>query len=388
MNRDLQGQYINISTVGEKAQAFVPAPLPPEPPIEWSSELREKFDQALLALGRLDSVSVLLPDTSLFLYMYVRKEAVLSSMIEGTQSSLSDLLMFEFEHQPGVPLDDVQEVSNYVAALNHGLRRLGEDFPLSLRLLKEIHSVLLSKGRGKECDPGEFRRSQNWIGGSRPGNAAFVPPPPEYLQECMGKLELFLHDLPEKTPVLIKAALAHVQFETIHPFLDGNGRLGRLIITLLLCSEKVLKEPMLYLSLYFKTYRQRYYELLNEVRLTGDWEAWLDFFADAVIHTATKAVEAAQQLMKLSAEDGLRINGLKRISGSAHLVHKAMLERPMASPNWVQEKTQLAPATVNACLRELEQLGIVKEITGQKRNRLYSYAEYIRIMSEGTELPR
>jgi cell filamentation protein, protein adenylyltransferase len=388
MNRDLQGQYINISTVGEKAQAFVPAPLPPAPPIEWSSELREKFDQALLALGRLDSVSVLLPDTSLFLYMYVRKEAVLSSMIEGTHSSLSDLLMFEFEHQPGVPLDDVQEVSNYVAALNHGLRRLGEDFPLSLRLLKEIHSVLLSKGRGKECDPGEFRRSQNWIGGSRPGNAAFVPPPPEYLQECMGKLELFLHDLPEKTPVLIKAALAHVQFETIHPFLDGNGRLGRLIITLLLCSEKVLKEPMLYLSLYFKTYRQRYYELLNEVRLTGDWEAWLDFFADAVIHTATKAVEAAQQLMKLSAEDGLRINGLKRISGSAHLVHKAMLERPMASPNWVQEKTQLAPATVNACLRELEQLGIVKEITGQKRNRLYSYAEYIRIMSEGTELPR
>ncbi len=388
MNRDLQGQYINISTVGEKAKAFVPAPLPPAPPIEWSSELREKFDQALLALGRLDSVSVLLPDTSLFLYMYVRKEAVLSSMIEGTQSSLSDLLMFEFEHQPGVPLDDVQEVSNYVAALNHGLKRVGEDFPLSLRLLKEIHSVLLSKGRGKECDPGEFRRSQNWIGGSRPGNAAFVPPPPEYLQKCMGQLELFLHDQPKKTPVLIKAALAHVQFETIHPFLDGNGRLGRLIITLLLCSERVLKEPMLYLSLYFKTYRQRYYELLNEVRLTGDWEAWLDFFADAVIHTATKAVEAAQQLMKLSAEDGLRINGLKRISGSAHLVHKAMLERPMASPNWVQEKTQLAPATVNACLRELEQLGIVKEITGQKRNRLYSYVAYIRIMSEGTELPR
>lgn len=389
MNRDLQGQYIQISTVGEKAQAFVPAPLPPTPPIEWSSGLREKFDRALLALGRLDSVSVLLPDTSLFLYMYVRKEAVLSSMIEGTQSSLSDLLMFEFEHQPGVPLDDVQEVSNYAAALNHGLRRIGEDFPISIRLLKEIHKVLLSKGRGKESGPGEFRRSQNWICEcSRPGNAVFVPPPPEYLQECMGKLELFLHDQPEKTPVLVKAALAHVQFETIHPFLDGNGRLGRLIITLLLCSEKVLKEPMLYLSLYFKTYRQRYYELLNQVRLTGDWEAWLDFFADAVIHTATKAVEAAQQLMKLSAEDGQRINGLKRISGSAHLVHKTMLERPMASPNWVQEKTQLSPATVNACLRELEQLGIVKEITGQKRNRLYSYAEYIRIMSEGTELPR
>jgi Fic family protein len=388
MNRDLQGHYVTISTVGEKAQAFVPEPLPPAPPVEWSAELREKFDQALLALGRLDSVSVLLPDTSLFLYMYVRKEAVLSSMIEGTQSSLSDLLLFEFEHQPGVPLDDVQEVSNYVAALNHGLNRLKENFPLSLRLLKEIHSVLLSKGRGTQCDPGEFRRSQNWIGGSRLGTAAFVPPPPEYVQECMGKLELFLHDRPEKTSVLIKAALAHVQFETIHPFLDGNGRLGRLIITLLLCSEKVLKEPMLYLSLYFKTHRQRYYELLNEVRLTGDWEAWLEFFADAVIHTVTQAVDTAQQLMRLSAEDGQRINGLKRISGSAHLIHKAMLERPMASPKWIGQKTQLSPATVNACLRELEQIEVVQEVTGQKRNRLYSYVEYIRIMNEGTELPR
>ncbi len=388
MKRDLQGHYITISTIGEKVQAFIPAPLPPVPPIEWSFELRDKFDQAMLALGRLDSVSVLLPDTSLFLYMYVRKEAVLSSMIEGTQSSLSDLLLFEFEHQPGVPLNDVQEVSNYVAALNHGLSRLDENFPLSLRLLKEIHSVLLSKGRGRECDPGEFRRSQNWIGGSRPGTAAFVPPPPDYVQKCMSKLELFLHDQPEKMPVLIKAALAHAQFETIHPFLDGNGRLGRLIITLLLCSEKVLKEPMLYLSLYFKMHRQRYYELLNEVRLTGDWEAWLDFFADAVIHTATQAVETAQQLMQLSADDGLRINGLKRISGSAHLIHKVMLERPLASPNWIREKTQLSQATVNACLRELEKLGIVKEVTGQKRNRFYSYVEYIRIMNEGTELPR
>ncbi len=387
MNRQLQGYYITTSTVGEKVNAFIPAPLPPVPPIEWSSKLREKFDQALLALGRLDSVSVSLPDTSLFLYMYVRKEAVLSSMIEGTQSSLSDLLLFELEHQPGVPLDDAQEVSNYVAALVHGLKRLEENFPLSLRLLKEMHSVLLSKGRGKKYDPGEFRRSQNWIGGSRPGTAVFVPPPPEYVQECMGKLELFLHDKPEKTPVLIKAALAHVQFETIHPFLDGNGRLGRLLITLLLCSEKVLKQSMLYLSLYFKTHRQRYYELLNEVRLTGDWEAWFDFFADAVVYTSTQAVETAQQLIKLSAKDEQRINDLKRISGSAHLIHKAMLERPIASPNWVQKKTRLSPATVNACLRELERSGIVKEITGRKRNRLYSYEEYIDIMNKGTELP-
>jgi Fic family protein len=388
MKRDLQGSYVTISTVGETAMAFIPSPLPPIPPIEWSSELREKFDQALLALGRLDSVSVLLPDTSLFLYMYVRKEAVLSSMIEGTQSSLSDLLMFEFEHHPGVPLDDVQEVSNYVAALYLGLQRLNEDFPLSLRLIREIHGILLSKGRGAEKEPGEFRRSQNWIGGSRPGNAIFVPPPPEQVLECMGKLELFLHDLPDKTPVIVKAALAHVQFETIHPFLDGNGRLGRLLITLIFCSHNILKEPMLYLSLYFKTHRDRYYQLLNNVRLTGDWESWLAFFADAVIETATQAVDTAQQLMWLASDDGNRINQLKRISGSANLVHKAMLERPMASPNWVRQKTQLSQATVNACLRELVELGIVKEVTGQKRNRLYSYTQYISIMNQGTELPR
>jgi Fic family protein len=320
--------------------------------------------------------------------MYVRKEAVLSSMIEGTQSSLSDLLMFEFEHQPGVPLDDVQEVSNYVAALYLGLQRLNEDFPLSLRLIREIHGVLLSKGRGAEKEPGEFRRSQNWIGGSRPGNAIFVPPPPEQVLECMGKLELFLHDLPDKTPVIVKAALAHVQFETIHPFLDGNGRLGRLLITLIFCSHHILKEPMLYLSLYFKTHRDRYYQLLNSVRLTGDWESWLEFFADAVIETATQAVDTAQQLMRLASDDGTRVNQLKRISGSANLVHKAMLERPMAPPNWVRQKTQLSQATVNACLRELVTLGIVKEVTGQKRNRLYSYTQYISIMNQGTELPR
>ena len=387
MQRNLQGRYHTISSVGEKVQAFVPTPLPPTPPIEWSAKLRDKFDSALLALGRLDSVSTLLPDTSLYLYMYLRKEAVLSSMIEGTQSSLSDLLLFEFKHQPGVPVDDVKEVSNYVAALTHGLTRINEGFPLSLRLLKEIHGILLSKGRGKECNPGDFRRSQNWIGGSRPGNAAFVPPPADLVMECMGNLELFLHNKPEKTATLTKAALAHVQFETIHPFLDGNGRLGRLLITLLLCSEKVLKEPMLYLSLYFKTHRKRYYKLLNEVRINGDWEAWLDFFADAVTTTATQAVDTIQRLIKLSVDDSRKINNLKRISGSAHLIHKAMLERPITSPGLINEKTRLSPTTVNACLRALEQLGIVKEITGQKRNRLYSYTEYIQIMNEGTEPP-
>ena len=387
MKRELQGRYVTISTVGEKAQAFVPAPLPPRPPIDWTPELRSKFDQALLALGRLDSVSTLLPDTSLFLYMYVRKEAVLSSMIEGTQSSLSDLLLFELDQEPGVPLDDVREVSNYVAALDHGLRLLEEGLPLSLRLFREIHGVLLAKGRGSNQTPGEFRRSQNWIGGTRPGNAAFVPPPAEEVLECMSKLELFLHDQPEPTPVLLKAALAHVQFETIHPFLDGNGRLGRLLITLLLCEQKVLREPMLYLSLYFKTHRQYYYELLNNVRLTGDWEAWLDFFAEAVIVTATQAVETAQQLLDLSNRDRDKISGLGRAAASTLRVHRALMEHPIATSGWLVEKTGITPATVNKALGHLEQLGIVKELTAQKRNRLFSYAGYIEIMNRGTELP-
>ncbi len=387
MKRELQGRYVTISTVGEKAQAFVPAPLPPCPPVEWTPELRGKFDQALLALGRLDSVSTLLPDTSLFLYMYVRKEAVLSSMIEGTQSSLSDLLLFELDQEPGVPLDDVREVSNYVAALDHGLRLLEEGLPLSLRLFREIHGVLLNKGRGSNQTPGEFRRSQNWIGGTRPGNAAFVPPPAEEVLECMSKLELFLHDQPEPTPVLLKAALAHVQFETIHPFLDGNGRLGRLLIALLLCEQKVLREPMLYLSLYFKTHRQYYYELLNNVRMTGDWEAWLDFFAEAVIVTATQAVEAAQQLLDLSNQDRDKISGLGRAAASTLQVHRALMEHPIATSGSLVEKTGITPATVNKALGHLEQLGIVKELTAQKRNRLFSYAGYIEIMSRGTELP-
>ncbi len=387
MKRELQGRYVTISTVGEKAQAFVPAPLPPRPPIDWTPELRSKFDQALLALGRLDSVSTLLPDTSLFLYMYIRKEAVLSSMIEGTQSSLSDLLLFELDQEPGVPLDDVREVSNYVAALDHGLRLLAEGLPLSLRLFREIHGVLLTKGRGSNQTPGEFRRSQNWIGGTRPGNAAFVPPPAEEVLECMSKLELFLHDQPEPTPVLLKAALAHVQFETIHPFLDGNGRLGRLLITLLLCEQKVLREPMLYLSLYFKTHRQYYYELLNNVRLTGNWEDWLDFFAEAVIVTATQAVETAQQLLDLSNQDRDKISGLGRAAASTLQVHRALMEHPIATSGSLVEKTGITPATVNKALGHLEQLGIVKELTAQKRNRLFSYAGYIEIMSRGTELP-
>ena len=387
MQRELQGHYAKVSTVGESVLAFVPAPLPPDPSIDWTPELRSKFDKALLALGRLDSVSRLLPDTSLFLYMYVRKEAVLSSMIEGTQSSLSDLLLFELDQEPGVPLNDVLEVSNYVRALHYGLKRLAEGFPLSLRLIREVHGILLTKGRGSNHTPGEFRKSQNWIGGTRAGNAAFVPPPPEKMMECMGKLELFLHDKPEPTPILLKAALAHVQFETIHPFLDGNGRLGRLLITLLLCEQDVLQQPMLYLSLYFKTHSQYYYELLNKVRITGDWEAWLDFFAEAVIVTATQAVETAQQLLDLANKDRANIIELGRAAASTVQVHRVLIEHPIATSGLIVEKTGITHATVNKALEHLVRLGIVTELTKQKRNRLFSYSRYFDIMNRGTELP-
>ena len=386
MKRKLQGRYTTISTVDERVQAFIPSPLPPNPPIFWTPELRTKFDNAHLSLGRLDSVSALLPDTSLFLSSYIRKEAVLSSQIEGTRSSLSDLLLFELDHQPGVPVDDVQEVSSYVAALNHGLERITSGFPISLRLIKEIHNILLSKGRGNHQLPEEFRTSQNWIGGSRPGNAVFVPPPCDRVLDCMGQLELFLHDQPQPTPALLKTALAHVQFETIHPFLDGNGRLGRLLITLLLCSEGVLRQPLLYLSLYLKTHRQHYYDLLNSIRFDGDWEKWLDFFADAVSTTALQAVDTAQKLVNLAAHNRNKINDLGRISGSIHRVFVGFLERPIATSNWLNDRTQLTPATINTCLRQLEQIGIVKELTGRKRNRLYGYMEYISIMNKETEL--
>jgi Fic family protein len=387
MKRDLQGRYITISTVGEQAQAFVPTPLPPVPHIEWSVELREKYEQALIALGRLDSVSTLMPETSMFLYMYIRKEAVLSSMIEGTISSLSDLLIFENDQVPEVPLGDVQEVSNYVAALNHGVSRIKEGFPLSLRLIKEIHEILLSKGRGSTKAPGEFRKSQNWLGGTRPGNAAFVPPPPEHVLDCMGKLELFLHDEPEPTPALLKAALSHVQFETIHPFLDGNGRLGRLLITLLFCEQKVLRSPLLYLSLYFKQHREYYYEMLNNVRVNGEWESWVDFFVEAVIVTAGQAVETALELHQLSDTDRKQISGLGRVSVSALQVQNALIQHPISSPARLVEKTGLTAATVNKCIGHLEKLGIVKELTSRKRNRLFSYHRYVEIMNKGSELP-
>jgi Fic family protein len=283
------------------------------------------------------------------------------------------------------PLGDVIEVSNYVAALNHGLQRVRDGFPLSIRLLREIHERLLRGGRGAEKEPGELRRSQNWIGGSRPGSAAFVPPPPQDVADCLGALERWLHDVPERTPPLLKAALAHVQFETIHPFLDGNGRVGRLLVTLLLCAEGVLSEPLLYLSLYLKQHRATYYELLGRVRTDGDWEAWVRFFAEGVRETAAGAVATAQRLVRLFQDDRARIQELGRAAGSALRLHEALQERPLAPAALLAQRTGLSVPAVNNTLALLERLGVVREITGRRRDRLYSYAAYLQILGEGTE---
>lgn len=387
MPRRITGQWRTISTVGgERVRAYVPVPLPPAPPLEVDGPLRDRLDAALLALGRLDSVSTLLPDTHLFLYMYVRKEAVLSSQIEGTQSSLSDLLLYEANESPGVPLDDVVEVSSYVAAMEHGLARIREGFPLSNRLIREIHGILLRDGRGAERSPGEFRRSQNWIGGTRPGNARFVPPAPEEVPGCMGALERWLHDDPERTPTLLKVALSHVQFETIHPFLDGNGRVGRLLVTLLFCVEGVLHEPLLYLSLHLKRHRDEYYDLLDGVRAGGDWERWLGFFADGVRESAEGAVATAQRLTVLARDDRARIEqDGARAAGTMLRLHRSLLEHPIQSATQLVERTRLSMPAVNNGLAALEQRGIVHELTGRRRNRLYSYASYLQILSEGTQ---
>jgi Fic family protein len=387
MKRALQGRHLKISTTGETVRAFVPAPLPPRPAIDWTPALRARFDQALLALGQLDAVAMLLPDLSLLLYSFVRKEAVLSSMIEGTRSSLADLMLFELDQQPGVPVEDAREVSLYIKALDHGLKRLREGFPLSLRLLREMHGILLSHGRSRHKNPGEFRHSQNWIGGTRPGNAVYVPPPAQEVPECLSRLERFLHDDPEPTPPLLKAALAHVQFETIHPFLDGNGRVGRLLITLLLCEQKVLREPLLYLSLYFKSHRRKYYELLNEIRRSGDWEMWLEFFADAVVASATQAIGSAQRLRALTEADRKRIEELGRAAASTLDVHRALQRQPIATAGSLVKATGISPATINKCLVHLERLGVVAELTQKRRSRIFSYVRYVEILNEGTEPP-
>lgn len=385
MERGLQGVHRNLRLGGETVRSFVPRPLPPNPPLALDINLYDLMEQANRALGRLDGVAMLLPDRLLFLYFYVRKEALLSSQIEGTQSSLSDLLLHESGEAPGVPLDDVQEVSSYVRALEYGLERLRAGFPLSLRLLREIHGVLLSSGRGSEKTPGEFRTSQNWIGGTRPGNALFVPPPADEVIACMGQLEQFLHDTEQRTPVLIKSAMAHVQFETIHPFLDGNGRLGRLLITFLLCAEGALSEPLLYLSLYLKTHRDRYYELLQRTRTQGDWEEWLRFFLEGVAVTADQASSTARRILQLFETHRKLIEELGRTAGSVLRVHGTLCRRVLAPIPQIAADANLSPPTVASALQLLIEKGVVRETTGRQRGRVFIYHEYLDILSEGTE---
>ncbi len=378
------GSYITISTAGEAAKAFIPPALPPNPPVQME-KLYGPLEAANRALGKLDGITSILPDTPLFLYMYVRKEALLSSQIEGTQSSLSDLLLFENEEAPGVPIDDVIEVSNYVSAMNHGLERIRDGFPISLRLIREVHEILLARGRGSKMQPGEFRRSQNWIGGTRPGNARFVPPPPEQVLDLLSDLESFIHADTPNVPMLVKAGLLHVQFETIHPFLDGNGRLGRLLITLLLCDKDILKEPILYLSLYFKTHRQIYYDLLQRVREKGDWEAWLTFFLEGITETSLQAYEAAKQILSLFDEDRTKIETLGRPAASALRVHQLLQQKPIITIPDAAQKLSISAPTVAKSIRHLESLGLVRETTGKQRGRLYVYRDYLNILSRGTE---
>ena len=385
MKRGLQGQYVTISTVGESARAFVPTPLPPAPPVEWSPELQSRFAAAHAALGRLDGISTILPETSVLLYSYVRKEAVLSSQIEGTQSSLSDLLLFESEEAPGVPLEDVQEVSNYVSALEHGMKRLREGFPLSLRLICELHEILLSKGRGSRKSTGEFRSSQNWIGGTRVGNARFVPPPPQEVTPCLDRLEKFLNDEPEKNNPLLKAALAHVQFETIHPFLDGNGRVGRLLITLLLCAEGTLRQPLLYLSLFFKTHRNLYYDLLNQIREDGDWEAWLLFFFEGVAVTGGQAFQTASQLTELFQTDRERIARIGRAAHSALELHRHFQAHPVGSVREARTSLNLSIPTLHSAAKHLVRLGILRELPTKGTTHLYAYGAYLDTLNADSE---
>jgi Fic family protein len=378
------GSYVATTIANETVKAFVPSPLPPDPPVDLSG-LYQQLDRANQALGRLDGLTTLLPDARLFLYLYVRKEALLSSQIEGTKSSFSDLLLFENEGVPRVPIDDVEEVSNYVSAIQHGLRRIKGGFPVSLRLIREIHGILLQGGRGANKTPGEFRRSQNWIGGSRPGNAAFVPPPPERLMECLDSFEHFLHDEKHKLPVLVEAGLIHVQFESIHPFLDGNGRLGRLLITLLLCAKGSLREPLLYLSLFFKAHRERYYDLLQRVRTEGVWEEWLGFFLEGTETTARQAADAAVQILHLFESDRKKIQTLGRKASSALRVHEYMQGNPLIKIGTTALALKLSVPTVTAVLESLAKLKIAKESTGKRRDRLFAYPRYLQILSEGTE---
>jgi Fic family protein len=374
------GKYITQPT-GYKA--FIPNPLPPDPPIQMNNKLITLLSKAELALGRLDGSTEVLPNPDLFVFMYVRKEAVLSSQIEGTQASLIDLLEYEARAKEEGKVKDVKEVSNYVAALNYGMERVAK-LPLSLRLLKEIHAKLLSNVRGSERNPGEFRTSQNWIGaqGSLLKDASFVPPPPFEMKQAMGELENFIHKENEM-PLLLKAGLIHAQFETIHPFLDGNGRMGRLLITFFLCQKGLLKRPLLYLSHYFKKHRAQYYDLLQNIRDEGDWENWLFFFLKGVAEVSEEATDTAKRIVRLREE--FRENIQKHFgknSGNPLKVLEMLFNSPFVTINDISDITRLSYSSANNLGKELEKIGILEETTGQKRNRIFVFRPYVDVFVE------
>ena len=360
--------------------AFLPAPLPPDPPIQINDELQVLLSQADRALGRLDGSIQTLPHPDLFVAMYVRKEAVLSSQIEGTQSSLQDVLAAEARIFSSDQPSDVNEVINYVRAMNHGLTRL-QNLPVSVRLIREIHAELLTGVRGQHLTPGELRSTQNWIGpaGCLLAEATFVPPPPHEVPQALSDLENFLHT-EAPMPLLIKIGLAHAQFETIHPFLDGNGRVGRLLITFLLCEKEVLLQPVLYLSYYFKRYRQQYYELLQRVRDDGDWEAWLAFFLKGVAEVSQQATYTARQILLLREQHRQIITErLSRMAGNGHRVLESLYQNPVVSVNEIETLIGTTYPAANNLVTQLVDLGILQEVTGQRRNRRFMYMDYVRL---------
>lgn len=380
------GEFLLAQDGSDRYWAFHPRPLPPEPPVHVDAALQRRLDEANQALGRLDGVTLLLPDPDQFLYSFIRKEAVLSSQIEGTQSSLSDLLLFENDATPGVPLPDAIETANYIAATNYGLEQVlsPEGLPLSSRLLREVHARLLSNGRGADKRPGEFRRDQNWLRGARPADARYVPPPWTEVAPAIGDLERFLHGEPEQTPILLKAALAHAQFETIHPFLDGNGRVGRLLITLLLCADGVLKRPLLYLSLFFKQNRDDYYDRLRRVRTDGAWEDWIRFFLDGVIQVAESTTETTQRIVAMIERDRTRVLAFGRGAATAQRVLDYAARYVALRPAAVARKVELTEPPVYNAVKRLEDAGILREVSGRQRGRVYAYDEYLTILNEGT----
>lgn len=371
------GRLVQQQSGPDGYAAFIPAPLPPVPPLDLSGRLGGLLERASSSLGRLDGISRGI-DPDRLLYMYIRKEAVLSSQIEGTQSTLAELLESENEEAPGIPVADIQEVSRYVSALRYGVQQLNDGYPISLRLIRETHGVLMASGRGGEQAPGEFRRTQNWIGGTRPSTARFVPPPPHELLRVLGDLERFIWE-GDVTPI-VKAGLIHAQFETIHPFLDGNGRLGRLLISMLLCADKALAQPFLYLSLYFKQYRDDYYRALQAIRSDGDWEQWMAYYLEGVDWTARQAIATTTSLLDLFHADRARVSGIAR-GASTLRVYEALQTRVIVSIRRIADEVDITVPTATAALKRLEEMGIAREITGRNYGRLFAYDRQLQIIN-------